>query len=82
MRIAELADQVRALPEVISLQFEEGQDVRWSEGEATLRGLGNRPAAELFSEYYKTKRKTDPEPELIDLFKRLHQEANAGNDGA
>ena len=77
----ELADRVRALPEVISLRFEEGQAAALSDGDAVLHSPGDRPAAELFSEYYKTKRKTDPEPELVALFNRLYQEVNAGNDG-
>ena len=78
---AELADQIRALPHVISLRFEELAPTLEDVASAR-RGPGDRPPAELFSEYYKTKRKTEPAPELIALFKRLYQEVNAGNDDA
>ena len=78
---AELADQIRALPHVISLRFEELAPTL-EEVASARRGPGDRPPAELFSEYYKTKRKTEPAPELIALFKRLYQEVSAGHDDA
>lgn len=81
-RTVELVDKVRALSEVISLRFEEAQDVITSSGDTDRRSHVDRPAGELFREYYKSKKKTDPEPQLLALFERLYQEAStAGESG-
>jgi hypothetical protein len=73
-------DHIRALPQVISLRFEESQAGPDRHGESGNRRNGDRTAAELFSDYYKTKRKADPEPELVALFARLYQEASTADD--
>ena len=76
----DLVEQVRALPGVISLRFEDLQTVKQELGGAvTQNGNGERPAVELFSEYYKIKRKMEPEPDLIALFNRLYQEVNTAD---
>jgi len=79
-RNVELVDHIRALPQVISLRFEEPQAGPDTNGETGNRRNGDRPATELFSDYYKTKRKADPEPELVALFARLYQEVSAASD--
>ncbi len=81
-RTAELVDKVRALPEVISLRFEEPQAVAEGNGETGKRGNGDRSASELFRDYYQKKRKADPEPQLLALFERLYQEAATASDEA
>ena len=78
----ELAEQVRTLPGVIAMRFEEVQATSVGNGEAGKRGNGNKPAAELFAEYYKTKRKADPDPQLMALFDRLYQEESTAKDEA
>jgi exonuclease SbcD len=79
-RTVELVEQVRALPEVIALRFAEPQGGIGGIGESESRRTGDRPAKELFSDYYKIKRKTEPEPQLIALFERLYQEASTASD--
>lgn len=81
-RTIELVDQIRALPEVISLRFEEPQGVDEGNGEAGKRGNGDRSASELFRDYYQRKKKTDPEPQLVSLFERLYQEASVSSETA
>ena len=49
-------------------------------GESANRRIGDRPAAELFSDYYKLKRKNDPDPQLIALFDRLYREESIGSE--
>jgi exonuclease SbcD len=71
----DLVDKIRALPEVISLRFAESQEATTTNGERDYRSHAGRPAGELFREYYKSKKKTDPEPQLMALFERLYQEA-------
>ena len=75
---SELIEQIRALPGVVSLRFEETQ-VRDSVGE-TAHNPKERPAAELFTDYYKSKRGTEPEPQLVALFERLYQEVSTARD--
>lgn len=81
-RTADLVDRVRALPEVIALRFAETETEK--RGGRSLSdnsvSAGERPAAELFSDYYKTKRKADPQPELLALFDRLYQEVSTAAD--
>ena len=79
-RITELVDRLRALPQVVALRFEEPQAGKGENGEPGNRGTGDRPAAELFRDYYKTKRKAEPDPQLITLFERLYQEASTASD--
>ena len=82
-RSLELADQVRALPGVIAMRFEEKEAKRdEGNGETANRRNGDRPARELFTDYYKTKRKTDPDPQLLALFDRLYQEESTAKDEA
>lgn len=78
-RTLEMVDQVRALPGVIAVRFAEPQGAveRPSNGRIPQH---DRPATELFSDYYKAKRKTDPDPALIALFARLYQEASTAGD--
>lgn len=78
-RAAELRDRIGALPGVIRV-LEESQVTIGKTGEAGNWGTGDRPATELFSGYYKTKRKTDPDPELMALFARLYQEESTAGD--
>ena len=77
-----LVDQIRGLPEVISLRFAEPQEEATTNREGDQRSRVDRPAGELFREYYQSKRKTDPEPQLMALFERLYQEANTATDEA
>jgi len=79
-RTLELVDQVRALPGVIVLRFEEPGEKEERSGETEKRGIGDRPATELFSDYYKLKRKADPDPQLLALFDRLYQEESTAKD--
>lgn len=79
-RTAELVDKVRALPEVISLRFEEPQTTAEGNGETGKRGHSDRSASELFRDYYQKKRKADPEPQLLALFDRLYQEASTAGE--
>jgi exonuclease SbcD len=79
-RTLELVDQVRALPGVIAVRFEEPQVGGERIGESGNRRIGDRPAAELFSDYYKLKRKNDPDPQLIALFDRLYREESTGEE--
>ena len=79
-RTLELIDKVRALPEVISLRFEDVQDAVASNSDTDRRSQIDRPAGELFREYYKTKKKADPDPQLLALFERLYQEASTSSE--
>ena len=81
-RTLELVDQVRALPGVIALRFEEPGEREERNGETGNRRIGDRPATELFSDYYKLKRKADPDPQLLALFDRLYQEESTVKDEA
>ena len=73
-RTTALVDRVRALPAVISLRFEDVQDAPATSSTTDGQHPTDRPARELFHEYYKSKKKTDPEPQLLALFERLYQE--------
>src|SRR5205814_6747900 len=89
---ADLVAQVRALPGVIALRFDDSQTMPWREGDPETHRIpeaqsrhrderpGERPATELFSDYYKRKRKADPDPELLALFDRLYQEVSTAAD--
>jgi exonuclease SbcD len=79
-RTLELVDHVRALPEVVALRFEESEGREERNGETGNGRLGDRPATELFSDYYKLKRKTDPDPQLLALFDRLYREESTGSE--
>jgi exonuclease SbcD len=79
-RTAELIDKIRALPEVIALRFEDAQDATANNDDTGRRSHIDRPAGELFREYYKSKKKADPEPQLVELFERLYQEASASRE--
>lgn len=78
-RAVELVDQVRALPGVIALRFEELQVAADDKGNGKW-SRNERPATEVFSEYYKVKRKTEPDPQLIALFERLYREESTAQD--
>jgi DNA repair protein SbcD/Mre11 len=77
-----LVDKIRGLPEVISLRFAEPAETATSNGDEDHANRVDRPAAELFREYYKSKRKIDPEPQLMELFARLYQEASTAQEQA
>ncbi|MBI3797853.1 MAG: exonuclease SbcCD subunit D [Deltaproteobacteria bacterium] len=77
-----LVDKIRGLPEVISLRFAELQEAVTTTSDRDQRSRVDRPAGELFREYYQSKRKTDPEPQLMALFERLYQEASTARDEA
>jgi len=80
-RTVDLVDKIRALPGVIALRFEESTDaVAAHNSNENRRSHLDRPAGELFREYYKSKRKSDPEPQLVALFERLYQEAAMANE--
>lgn len=79
-RAFELAEQVRTLPGVIAMRFEEVETQNRGIGESANRSNGDRPARELFTDYYRTKRKNDPDPQLLALFDRLYQEASTAKD--
>ena len=78
--VFELVDQVRALPGVSVLRFAEPEGREERNGETGTRRIGDRPAMELFSDYYKLKRKTDPDPQLLALFDRLYREESTVHD--
>lgn len=73
-----LIEPIRALPEVVSLRFEDTQTR--DAGSGALRNPSERPAAELFTDYYKSKRNAEPEPQLVALFERLYQEVSTARD--
>ena len=75
---SDLIEQIRALPGVVSLRFEATQARDLEKGE--VQNPSERPAAELFTDYYKSKRNVDPEPQLIALFERLYQEVSTARD--
>ena len=81
-RVTELVEQIRALPGVIALRFEELDIKNGHAGEVGKWGNGDRPARELFTDYYRTKRKNDPDPQLLALFDRLYQEESTAKDEA
>ena len=77
---SELIERIRALPGVVSLRFEDTQA-----GEAGSQAIHNpseRPAAELFTDYYKSRRSAEPEPQLVALFERLYREVGTARDEA
>ena len=77
-QMSELIEQIRALPGVVSLRFEET-----SASDSVSEAVHNpkeRPAAELFTDYYKSKRGAEPEPPLVALFERLYQEVSTARD--
>ena len=75
-RDPELMDRLRALETVVSIRFEEPT----AKPASTAPSLKSRPPKEIFSEYYKTKRKADPDPQLVNLFERLYQEVITSPD--
>ncbi len=75
---SELIEQIRALPGVVSVRFAETQ-ANDSVGEA-VHNPNKRPPAELFTDYYQSKRGTEPEPQLVALFERLYQEVSTARD--
>ena len=75
---SELIERIRVLPEVVSLRFEDTQ-TRGSVSGA-VHNPSERPAAELFTDYYKSKRGAEPEPQLVALFERLYQEVSTARD--
>jgi exonuclease SbcD len=80
-RTVDLVDKIRALPGVIALRFEESANAApANDSNGNGRSHLDRPAGELFREYYKSKRKSDPEPQLVALFERLYQEAATVNE--
>lgn len=76
----DLVDKIRALPEVLLVRSAEPQGEATLGSERDYRSQADRPAGELFREYYKSKKKTDPEPQLMALFERLYQEASTASD--
>ena len=72
----DLVDRVRALPGVVSIRFEE-PDVAPTRQSSALR---DRSATEIFSDYYQAKRKTTPDPQLLEMFVRLYQEVSTAAD--
>lgn len=81
-RTLELVDQVRALPGVLVLRFEDPSGKEERKGETGNRRIGDRPATELFSDYYERKRKSKPDPQLLALFDRLYREESTAKDEA
>ena len=81
-RAAGLIEQIRALPGVIALRFEELEAKNGGNGSTGARDHGNRPARELFTDYYRAKRKHDPAPHLLALFDKLYQEESTRGDEA
>ena len=75
---SELIEQIRALPGVVSLRFAEAQ-ANDSDGEA-VHNPKERPPAELFTDYYKSRRNAEPEPQLVALFERLYREVSTARD--
>jgi exonuclease SbcD len=78
----DMVDKIRALPEVISLRFAESQEAATTNNDKDQRSCADRPAGELFREYYKSKRRAEPDPQLLALFERLYQEASTARDEA
>jgi DNA repair protein SbcD/Mre11 len=76
----DMVDKIRALPEVISLRFAEPQEAATTNNDKDQRSCADRPAGELFREYYKSKRRAEPDPQLLALFERLYQEASTARD--
>lgn len=76
----ELVARIRALPAVISLRFAEPQEATTTSNERDRRSHADRPAGELFREYYKSRKNIDPEPQLMALFERLYQEAATASE--
>ena len=75
---SELIEQIRTLPGVVSFRFEE---MSASDSvDETIHNPKERPAAELFTNYYKSKRGAEPEPQLVALFERLYQEVSTARD--
>ena len=75
---SELIEHIRALPGVVSLRFE---DTQASEAESgPVQNPSERPATELFSDYYKSRRSAEPEPQLVALFERLYREVSTARD--
>ena len=75
---SELIEHIRALPGVVSLRFEDTQPK--DAGSRAIQNPSERPAAELFTDYYKSRRNAEPEPQLVALFERLYQEVSATSD--
>ena len=61
---------------MVSLRFEDTSSK--DTGSEALRS--QRPPAELFTDYYQTRRKAAPEPQLVALFERLYREASTASD--
>lgn len=77
-RASELIERLRDLPGVF-VRFEATQ-TRDAEIEK-LQNPKERPPAELFTDYYKSKHNNaDPELQLVALFKRLYQEVSTARD--
>src|SRR5256885_7284245 len=53
----DLVDKIRALPEVLLVRFAEPQEETTSRNGKDYRSQADRPAGELFREYYKSKKK-------------------------
>jgi DNA repair protein SbcD/Mre11 len=81
-RATELIEHIRALPGVLALRFEELETLNGKNGHSGIGRHGDRPARELFTDYYRTKRKNDPDPQLLALFDRLYQEESTAKDEA
>ncbi len=75
-QMSELIERIRALPGVVSFRFEDTQSR--DAGREALHS--QRPAAELFTDYYQTRRKATPEPQLVALFERLYREVSTDSD--
>ena len=80
-RTLELVDQVRALPGVIALRFEEEKQAwgKWKHGET---GKWRPPRPRTVHRLLQLKRKNDPDPQLLALFDRLYQEESTAKDEA
>jgi phosphoglycolate phosphatase-like HAD superfamily hydrolase len=76
----DLVARIRALPEVIKVLFAEPQEATTTNSERDRRSHADRPAGELFREYYKSRKNVDPEPQLMALFERLYQEAATASE--
>ena len=81
-RMLELKEHIRALPGVIALRVEEIETKNGGHGKTGKWGNRDRPAREWFTEYYRTKRKNDPDPQLLALFDKLYQEESTAKDEA
>ena len=75
---SELIERIRALPGVVSVRFEDTQ--AGEAGSEAIHNPSERPAAELFTDYYKSRRKAEPEPQLVALFERLYREVGTARD--